>query len=804
MKQKKKDIEGQSFTLQFGDESESVPIESQADAAALVNDNFMWHNAATLLEEADARKQAGVIPLHSDDEEIQEFEADDDLEDEFSAKTANVPDALTIDEFEEEAIDERTMPMGPILEIEDEAEDYNDPNGPIGPVYASASMAPPIVVGSAGQFEAVEIDAVEQDQPMRPVVAAASQKTPWLVYGTLGAGVCVLSVALIGMLMQMNTPTGSGASEVALAPEIEPPSDVAPVEALVAQIEPVQDAPAPSGVEPQLIVANLVGPSGTPLQPEIALAALEPSVVRNTPAALLTSAADVAFTRLSSEPLSSDLTSPLGENFGGAEPTDALVSLNSDRIEIDLSTPASGPQLAFEATLPRSPEFVADPVIARKPAPLLASVSVPNVQAPQESFAALALLESIDSLSGQIEALSFAPVSFETSSLQSEVVAMSDPEVTRSDAAVIDRFALNDEITVGLVVPQDVSPPLAAVKLAFASDTTVTLDDISGLEISPDAGLIEVKETPGKILDQAVVEPILPSESTQTSPVILASLAVIETPQFKSGPVGADISDNTGLSGLASLASRLPSSGVTVDAAPEQVAALSTSEVAPVVAPTVAPPPKAAAQEEIKTARPLERASASDAATSVAQARWVPDLGVLVRSTTDNGLPALEITDIQEGASLPEQITSGKIIRSVNGFPVGDLQSLTAALMVWFDETSDVLKAELAVKGEEGALPDVFSVDVPLWRFVKLENGTEIKISQNKGKWEAEILSSDASVPDGLQRGDILLRDFATQSKLRDPLAVERLIADLDRLNSERVEFAIVRDGQLSSGFLNF
>jgi len=277
--------------------------------------------------------------------------------------------------------------------------------------------------------------------------------------------------------------------------------DVAPVEALVAQIEPVQDAPAPSGVEPQLIVANLVGPSGTPLQPEIALAALEPSVVRNTPAALLTSAADVAFTRLSSEPLSSDLTSPLGENFGGAEP------------------------------------------------------SVPNVQAPQESFAALALLESIDSLSGQIEALSFAPVSFETSSLQSEVVAMSDPEVTRSDAAVIDRFALNDEITVGLVVPQDVSPPLAAVKLAFASDTTVTLDDISGLEISPDAGLIEVKETPGKILDQAVVEPILPSESTQTSPVILASLAVIETPQFKSGPVGADISDNTGLSGLASLAS---------------------------------------------------------------------------------------------------------------------------------------------------------------------------------------------------------------------------------------------------------
>jgi len=94
-----------------GAESESVPIESQADAAALVNDNFMWHNAATLLEEADARKQAGVIPLHSDDEEIQEFEADDDLEDEFSAKTANVPDALTIDEFEEEAIDERTMPM---------------------------------------------------------------------------------------------------------------------------------------------------------------------------------------------------------------------------------------------------------------------------------------------------------------------------------------------------------------------------------------------------------------------------------------------------------------------------------------------------------------------------------------------------------------------------------------------------------------------------------------------------------------------------------------------------------------------
>jgi len=185
----------------------------------------------------------------------------------------------------------------------------------------------------------------------------------------------------------------------------------------------------------------------------------------------------------------------------------------------------------------------------------------------------------------------------------------------------------------------------------------------------------------------------------------------------------------------------------------------------------------------------------------VAQANWVPALGFSVSEATQNGRGVLEVIEVDESSVLPNWAGNGSSIVSVNGIAVErETAFLDEMLSGAGDATDGEVGATMMIRARPGLNPRTAKIDVPVTRFVRLGDGTELSIRPLGQKWVVEVVSVAKVDLEGLQIGDVLLRDFMTKSNLRTPMALEELFAAMGEAGETRVEFAVMRGGELTSG----
>jgi len=249
----------ESFTLQFGESKAPEDTdEVLASADAIVDDHFMWNSTAAILEEslkdeadapivpdeiiadgaskpsediqAAAASFADGNPIEVSDQSLDGTIAKDTAErvladvteDTIVARGAeDVPEPLYGDDLDGVALedddsivlDERQVAMVSAPEITVEPiHETSFPELRADPTAAITPKDVPSFARSAIEDDVSLDDTIDEPPVMLPIVrpVAQRQKAPWVIYGTLGLGVCVLSIATVGMVLQLREPQDPG------------------------------------------------------------------------------------------------------------------------------------------------------------------------------------------------------------------------------------------------------------------------------------------------------------------------------------------------------------------------------------------------------------------------------------------------------------------------------------------------------------------------------------------------------------------------------------------------------------------
>ncbi len=855
----------EKFTLQFGEaDGEALGTETVISDAAFLDDQFMWNSATAMLQEV--AKPAPIVEVVANtDAPTEPVAAEGEPEDEparavsgdvasqepgdaqRSAEVVTDDVQPEYDDLDDDLDDE------PMVVDERQAEIITKPDHEVAnPAFVGAAVAGVAGVAAATVVaDAPSAPALTREPPrfekmpgtpsviktvpplflseddVPPVIAAnAGTKTPWLVYGTLGLGVAVVAVAFTGMLLQLGkTPEAVGTVDVATTDgQVTAPEAPAVLNGASA----VRVAgPETGAVDVQLQVLRLdVGPiienDSLIIRPEVG----QPiSLV--TPAAVLAAQPDLAFVPDLGETLPLSVAVETGGNFGVSQEEAAVVTLTSERIEIDLSNDVAT-DIATNGTALGSgaPSGIVDPQIVMASVPALSSAQAEPVESPQDVLAARALFDAISQASEDVATLDSAVLGaqaaadFEASVTVGSVTGEQAPK--RGTFTALGRYDVASLSKVGFLPPSPLGVPLALVSAqAVAAPVEGTTDGV--LATQSWTAVPEVA-APQAMASLRVPDLIVPSYRVDISRELIAAARAREAAEraqaasliAQEAAARARLAEAAALQAKAAvreLSESVPADSDVAEVAPAAPAVIeaeaevvvaqadtSQAEDAPASAGVAATAVLAPAQAEVEAEAPQ-----ADVASGswVAGARWQADLGFDLVPVEQHGRSVLEIANLQGNSVLPGWVREGATIERVNDVAAVDEAAFWQGLVSRSDPSlSGEVSASLEMRLRADFDPRRAAIEVPVWRNVALSDGTEIMIKQDAGKWVATVVASDEADPTGLKPGDILLRDFITKSNLRDPLAVEAVFDAMDAAGQTEVEFAIMRDGELSNGKL--
>jgi len=436
-----------------------------------------------------------------------------------------------------------------------------------------------------------------------------------------------------------------------------------------------------------------------------------------------------------------------------------------------------------------------------------------------------------------------------------------DAPIERAALVPLAQFDLVGETLAGLLKPEAPQSPVVAVRLALA-ELALAADpqEVATLRVAALAQETQLVQ-PAAFADVSTPEPNLPTPSIDTSRQLMAAVKLLEeetarvlagktarpeelskAAQLVNGietplPVGTD--EAAGAS-LQTVAQGAEAASPAVDTAIEPVktdvtptvvaeaegAAVDVEPRAPLATldqpqtavrpqveiadrPVQEPVQLAQTQGEAEPAPAPEQKAELNALAAiietpakwVSEATWTPELGFAVSPIERDGRKVLQVTQATDASVLPDWAATGAEILSVNGNSVESEDALISALLSRdLDADAGLASAVLEIRARAGLDPRMGRVTVPLWRGVTLGDGTKLSVRLDQGKWNTEVLSRETADVEGLRTGDILLRDFATKSKLAGPLDLEEVFEATTEAGETRVEFAVMRDGELASG----
>lgn len=841
----------EAFTLQFGEPDDGVPDSEEVFSSddPDLDDQFMWRNAAALLMDGGLPPSSGEVP-----ETIKDAVADasDALQGDTPPKTpvqvdADVPGGPAVqdplypiepiaDEFDEEpvVVDERfdepvlsgpqaqpyvaSEPDADELEVLDErqAAMITTPDAPgdaeqtfvAGAIAAGgaselradpdASVFPRQQQDVPGFHEGDEQaplfakDAVEAPTAISPM--STGRKAPWVLYGTLAAGVAVLGVAFVGMILQLDRP------------QAETPVEIAATTGTPAQgnATPIADD---GEVEAQMRVLRLaVGPfydGKSRVQPYDG----DPLVTYVLPTDISRSMPDAGFVppevRQDTVTVATQ-TETLGDGTAPAL-EQAVVTVTEDRIEIDLTDEADAEQPLIALNSAAEASTAIDPAVKVADAPELKTLDTPVIESPEAARVAQELSAAIEIAEADLRSFQslWSGVAAPEATSFDGSAPNADADVVRAALLNLPAYDLEKASQANFLPPVATRAPLVAVRLVAANSGGATegiaLPAVIGTEQLPSRGSV-----PEPISAQVAPDPNLPTASIDVSRELAAALAAKAEAEER----------------LAAALARASEPPKAVAPAVTEAPVIVQQEDVVVAAPTIepAPPADTAAQEEqpvIAAITPeqvtLEAVAAAVPATTqetasgpkswVQSGAWMPDLGIETVQTTLEGRPVLEVIAIKDDSVLPDWVQVGSLLVRVNGEAVGKSADMVAALT---DRSRSLETGRVAglfeIVVRKGLDPRTARIEVPVWRRVVLGDETEVAMRAKGSKWEATVVASGQTQSDGLQSGDILLRDFATKSNLRTPMALEEMFAAMADGDANRVDFAIMRAGELGSG----
>ena len=812
----------ESFTLQFGEPDEGGGTgEVYSSDNVVIDDHFMWNNTTAFLEDAKngaaASDDGADRETDSKDQDISQVEKPDEKvaivsfagsepikieqsnnsgfndADEHIFEEENTPSTVSAnpepeleDDPEPQVLDERQMAMVSSRDVEQPEAPVPSPDeirlDPAAAVTPRTDV--PSFVNQISDDPAKPALFADEMTMTRPIIPPVNQgtKAPWVLYGTLGLGIAVVSLAGIGMVLQMD---GSESTEPSVA--------VAVLEQTPADQEQSPTVEAPE-IDVQMKVFRLaVGPF-VDNDSHLSRSQIDNTPEHVAPLRLAVAGPDQDFAADLFVSLPISLGTESNGNFGGADEADAVVTLSAERIEIDLTDDVTASLGEGLSSTVSAATTAIDPTIEASDAPELASVISSSEVSPLDGIASRALFDDISQISKELTELEITTIG---QSLSLSGGTLGPFEIPKAEVAhelaqpvIVSGFNLESETRVEFTVPNLPVAPLAAVRLASAS---VGISPVDG---EFDAILDSISSLPGPILGEPsritgvlLPEPNLPKPQIDVSGALTLAAKAAEAEAARLRAAEAELARKKA---EAEEAARL--------AAAAADAVRSNSVVVASVAQAVEETP--VIEENVRSdVVPVTQTIAPETDIWVSQAAWIPELGFSVSPVSHDGQTVLEISDIQDGSVLPEWVTLGTMILSVNNAVVESEDAFLRALQTNAKGAEQgKISAFLTLRIRAGLDPREARITAPVWRKLKLGSGSELSVQLSGGKWVSSVLASDENDATGLKSGDILLRDFMTKSNLRSPLALEDLFAKMTEAGERRVDFAILRDGELASG----
>lgn len=825
----------ESFRLSFGDTSEGSEGEQvDLNPAIAVDDQFLWHNSAALLDGIPATApepaiggDAGSAPVDETSlETAPSVETPDESPEIETLSTQNdvvtsdvagaTADAVSVQDIVA-AQEHRAEAVAPaVLE-------FQGPPEPKKPVQDGAA---PIDVLALGTADMEDSSSEELPDVLQPAILSQPEPTgtPWLMYATLGLGAALLVGAVAVGVSQRGTERLASVAQPDLAPAAETSGEKAD-DSKIAQADKILASLDPDLVSAQVVVGTMSAGPNRDQQGTLLPNSADPELSANKAPLRVDQSRDVA-----SAPEIMEVT----------------------RVETPIATSLSLPgqpaaQDDVAMVVPKSIGFAsATPASAELDLPSVKTDPLPEVKGDQRG------------VTKKLSALRTAAIEKRNTALQGQIKRVSDGIGQIGMAGQ----SLAPEIeTASLVMVSDTPPNvrgpmgLASVdEKALSSDAfeEVALPTRPNLDTAePEAELVDVAaldvDAPaleGRIADAltTATPPIAKPSAAQTSAgsvgtnTLVTALAV---PAQIDGPI-REAPQQENIEVAAIPAPSLPQATDEAANATEEATELSRPEVEVATAPTTAPEPlvesKPETEFEVATVpvlrpeldqpevvTPSDDGQAADdtqimfiATDPGAQAAPKPapkvvELPTSPFVTTAGWRTPLNITslDVETSdasvivataspeAGLPDWATDGAIIRSVNGVPVSTPQEFYDALLIEGGNSTGQITAFLTIQSSAEAESEDVRVDLQFWRYIALKDGTEIEISRKSGKWRAEVIRVGFAVDEGIAAGDVLVRDYATKTKIDAPLVLEKVLAELEE-TADLLGFAVVRDGALS------